>query len=284
MISVLTIFSSMAQALPMVKKMVSMLVENAPKIPKWVLTSFRDPAVTVEKETSDVEELRKSLDSLTYLGGGDLREQALKGRGQESWLKIWCTRSIIWPQSHLITIYHNFHLPLHWRPSKRNPNNKIAKSPQDWRPPWRRCRSTGLSWLLPTRAPSSLSWRMISERKAWRRISRSISHSLLVVAKIAKIRCQFINVCLTVGCSTTLTSAARHSSKLSSPRWGNIHNKKTIYHGDGWFRHDHKISAKIFLLIFWLLSVDGYYLRWCIHAQTRPQRSIKILQKGTQKV
>ena len=241
MISVLTIFSSMAQALPMVKKMVSMLVENAPKIPKWVLTSFRDPAVTVEKETSDVEELRKSLDSLTYLGGGDLREQALKGRGQESWLKIWCTRSIIWPQSHLIT-------------SKRNPNNKIAKSPQDWRPPWRRCRSTGLSWLLPTRAPSSWSWRNLSERKAWRRMSRSISHSLLVVAKIAKIRCQFINVCLTVGCSTTLTSAARHSSKLSSPRWGNIHKRKTIYHGDGWFRHDHKISAKIFLLIFWLFK------------------------------
>ena len=71
----------MAKALPMVKKMVSMLVENAPKIPKWVLTSFRDPAVTVEKETSDVEDLRKSLDSLTYRGGGDLKEQALKGSG-----------------------------------------------------------------------------------------------------------------------------------------------------------------------------------------------------------
>ena len=84
MISVLTIFSSMAKALPMVKKMVSMLVENAPKIPKWVLTSFRDPAVTVEEETSDVEDLRKSLDSLTYRGGGDLKEQALEGSGYDA--------------------------------------------------------------------------------------------------------------------------------------------------------------------------------------------------------
>ena len=69
----------MAQALPMVKKMIVDLVKNAPKIPTWVLTQFKDPVVKLVRKTSDVEELRSGLDSLEYSGGDDLKEQCLKG-------------------------------------------------------------------------------------------------------------------------------------------------------------------------------------------------------------
>ena len=69
----------MSQALPLVKKMIFDLVKKATKIPTWVLTSFKDPAVTLVEKTNDVEELKTSLDSLTYGGGHDLKEQALKG-------------------------------------------------------------------------------------------------------------------------------------------------------------------------------------------------------------
>ena len=132
MISVLTTFSSMAKALPMVKKMVSMLVENAPKIPKWVLTSFRDPAVTVEKETSDVEDLRKSLDSLTYRGGGDLKEQALKGSGLADMMhsvKIlhFSNPSLIWSQYNNITIFIYL-----CRLSKRNLKTRSQNPSRTW--------------------------------------------------------------------------------------------------------------------------------------------------------
>ena len=69
----------MAQALPMVKKMIVDLVKNAPKIPTWVLTQFKDPVVKLVRKTSDVEELKSDLDSLEYSGGDDLKEQCLKG-------------------------------------------------------------------------------------------------------------------------------------------------------------------------------------------------------------
>ena len=63
----------------MVKKMIVDLVKNAPKIPTWVLTQFKDPVVKLVRKTSDVEELKSDLDSLEYSGGDDLKEQCLKG-------------------------------------------------------------------------------------------------------------------------------------------------------------------------------------------------------------
>ena len=74
-------FSSMIEALPMVKKMIADLVKTAPKIPTWVLTSFKDPEVKLIRKTSDVEELKTDLDALNYGGDpkDDLKEQALKG-------------------------------------------------------------------------------------------------------------------------------------------------------------------------------------------------------------
>ena len=70
----------MAKALPMVKEMISKLIESRPKIPTWVLTSFNDPKVEILKKIDDVEELRSALNQLRYGGGGgDLPEQAFKG-------------------------------------------------------------------------------------------------------------------------------------------------------------------------------------------------------------
>ena len=63
----------------MVKDMISDLVKNALKIPTWVLISFNDPDAKLVKKTNNVAELKKSLDSLDYNGGGDLPEVALKG-------------------------------------------------------------------------------------------------------------------------------------------------------------------------------------------------------------
>ena len=79
----------MAEALPMVKKMIKDLVKTATKIPTWVLTSFKDPDVALVKKTKDEEELKTSLDSLKFEGGGDdVKEQALKGNCGESLLGI----------------------------------------------------------------------------------------------------------------------------------------------------------------------------------------------------
>ena len=69
----------MAKALPMVKEMISKLVESSSKIPTWVLTSFNDPVVKFRKNTDDVEELRSSLNQLKYGGMGDIEEQAFRG-------------------------------------------------------------------------------------------------------------------------------------------------------------------------------------------------------------
>ena len=71
----------MIEALPMVKKMIADLVKTAPKIPTWVLTSFKDPDVKLVRKTTDVEELKTDLDALNYGGDplDDLKEQALKG-------------------------------------------------------------------------------------------------------------------------------------------------------------------------------------------------------------
>ena len=66
----------------MVKKMVTSLVESGTKVPRWVLTNFKDPDVELVTSATEVEELREMLDELKYGGGGDIWEQALKGKGK----------------------------------------------------------------------------------------------------------------------------------------------------------------------------------------------------------
>ena len=75
-------FRSMIEALPMVKKMIADLVKTAPKIPTWVLTSFKDPDVKLVRKTNDVKDLETDLNALTHKGDpkDDLKEQALKGK------------------------------------------------------------------------------------------------------------------------------------------------------------------------------------------------------------
>ena len=90
---------------------------------------------------------------------------------------------------------------------------------QDLTSPWTIYQTTELSWSSPMLGPSSFNWRNLSERKAWRRMSRSIFHFLPFAAKIVRTRFQFTNVCQTVGCSTIPISTARCSSELSSPRF-----------------------------------------------------------------
>ena len=74
------LFRSMAQALPMVKRMVQDLVDSGSKVSKWVLTNFKDPNVELVTSTNNVDDLRSSLNALSYGGGGDLTEQALQGK------------------------------------------------------------------------------------------------------------------------------------------------------------------------------------------------------------
>jgi len=70
---------SMQKSLPLVKATISNIVESGSDVPKWVLTGFNDPSVTVVKETALSEELKSAADSLTFGGGGDAKEQALQG-------------------------------------------------------------------------------------------------------------------------------------------------------------------------------------------------------------
>ena len=67
----------MAQALPMVKKLVTSLVKSGSKVPRWVLTNFKDPDVELVTSTDEVEILREMLDELKYGGGGDIKFQAV---------------------------------------------------------------------------------------------------------------------------------------------------------------------------------------------------------------
>ena len=134
----------MAQASPMVKKMIKDLVKTATKIPTWVLTSFNDPDVALVKKTKDEEEFKTSVDSLKFQGGGkDWKEQALKGNCGES----------------LLGIHHIFC-------SLR----KVLFLPQELRSPWITCPTMGLSLLSLTPVQNSWSWKNLSEKKAWRKI------------------------------------------------------------------------------------------------------------------
>ena len=134
----------MAEALPMVKKMIKDLVKTATKIPTWVLTSFNDPDVALVKKTKDEEEFKTSVDSLKFQGGGkDFKEQALKGNCGES----------------LLGIHHIFC-------SLR----KVLFLPQELRSPWITCPTMGLSLLSLTPGQKSWIWKNLSEKKAWRKI------------------------------------------------------------------------------------------------------------------
>ena len=72
-------FSSMKQAVPMVQKMISNLVENAPRIPIWVLTSIKDPSSKLKRKTKNVEALKRGIEDLRFGGGRDPQEAILKG-------------------------------------------------------------------------------------------------------------------------------------------------------------------------------------------------------------
>ena len=69
----------MKQAVPMVQKMISNLVENAPRIPIWVLTSIKDPSSKLKRKTKNVEALKRGIDDLRFGGGRDPQEAILKG-------------------------------------------------------------------------------------------------------------------------------------------------------------------------------------------------------------
>ena len=69
----------MAKAFPMVKEMISKLIESRSKIPTWVLTSFNDPVVKLRKKTNDVREFRSGINQLRYGGGRDPEGQAFRG-------------------------------------------------------------------------------------------------------------------------------------------------------------------------------------------------------------
>ena len=71
----------------MVKKMVSKLVTSGSKIPKWVLTDFKDPDAKLVISTTDVVDLILGLNDLSYGGGGDIWEQVLKGN-KNCWQKL----------------------------------------------------------------------------------------------------------------------------------------------------------------------------------------------------
>ena len=70
----------MGVAIPLVKATILNLVESGSNIPKWVLTSFKDPNANVVSETADVEQLKLAVQGLSFNGGGDAYEQALLGK------------------------------------------------------------------------------------------------------------------------------------------------------------------------------------------------------------
>ena len=69
----------MFTSVPLVKATILNLVKSGSNIPKWVLTGFNDPTVSVVKETADPDELKLAVQSLSFYGGGDANEQALQG-------------------------------------------------------------------------------------------------------------------------------------------------------------------------------------------------------------
>ena len=73
------LFRSMQKSLPLVKATIKELVESGSDVPKWILTSFNDPSATVVTETHISADLVTAAELLSFGGGGDAKEQALKG-------------------------------------------------------------------------------------------------------------------------------------------------------------------------------------------------------------
>ena len=93
----------MQQAVPMVQKMISNLVKNAPRIPLWVLTSIKDPKSKLKRKTKNVEELKRGIDTLRFGGGRDPQEAILKGgRNQE------ILNGTFSNPNHTVTFHYNF--------------------------------------------------------------------------------------------------------------------------------------------------------------------------------
>ena len=70
----------MQKSLPLVKATIKELVESGSDVPKWILTSFNDPSATVVTETHISADLITAAELLSFGGGGDTKEQALKGK------------------------------------------------------------------------------------------------------------------------------------------------------------------------------------------------------------
>ena len=62
------------------RETISKLADREPSIPQWVLTSFNDPDVRLVKKTNNVGDFKSGLSELKYGGGGDIPEQAFKGK------------------------------------------------------------------------------------------------------------------------------------------------------------------------------------------------------------
>ena len=69
----------MRTSLTLVQATILNLVNSGSEIPKWVLTDFNDPSVHVVVETASSEEMESAVESLSFSGGGDAKEQALQG-------------------------------------------------------------------------------------------------------------------------------------------------------------------------------------------------------------
>ena len=71
----------MGKSTSLVKATIVNLVDTGTEVPKWVLTSFNDPAVHIAKVTENPEELKSAVLGLSFFGGDDTPEQALQGEG-----------------------------------------------------------------------------------------------------------------------------------------------------------------------------------------------------------
>ena len=74
----------MQKSLPLVlvKAMILKLVKTGSEVPHWFLTGFNDPDVNLVKETTSPDELKLAAEGLSFIGGGDSKEQALAGKYQ----------------------------------------------------------------------------------------------------------------------------------------------------------------------------------------------------------
>lgn len=89
----------------MVKNIVTSLAESGSNVPRWILTNFNDPHVELVINTRDVEELMASLNGLKFGGGGDIWEEALKGKGIS---QLVIRKGIEGPKTYFCVKFSNF--------------------------------------------------------------------------------------------------------------------------------------------------------------------------------